>query len=132
MPGIEANLYIRLMVLSVLVDLSASFFPTPGGAGISEISFASAFGSIVGENNILVWVILLWRFFSYYIYLIKGVFVLSYDIAYGNRKYKWQVKKEKLVEESVVFKQNQIDKFRNERAKRRKNKQKNIGIKEYL
>lgn len=132
MPGIEANLYIRLMVLSVLVDLSASFFPTPGGAGISEISFASAFGSIVGENNILVWVILLWRFFSYYIYLIKGVFVLSYDIAYGNRKYKWQVKKEKLVEESAVFKQNQIDKFRNERAKRRKNKQKNIGIKEYL
>lgn len=132
MPGVESSLYIRLLVLSVLVDLSASFFPTPGGAGISEISFASAFGSIVGENNILVWVILLWRFFSYYIYLIQGVFVLSYDIAIGNRKYKWQVRKEKLVEESAVFKQNQIDKFRNDRAKRRKSKQKNIGIKEYL
>lgn len=131
MPGIEGSMYIRLLVLSVLVDLSASFFPTPGGAGMSEISFALAFASIVSESDILVWVILLWRFYSYYIYLILGVFTLSYDMAYGNRKYKWQVKKEKLAEESAVFKQNQIDKFRIERAKRRKSKQKS-GLKEYF
>lgn len=132
MPGLEPSLYVRLMVLSVLVDVSASFFPTPGGAGISEISFASAFGSVVGENNVLVWVILLWRFYSYYIYLLKGIIVLSYDMAYGNRKYKWQVKREKLVEESMVFKQSQIDKFRADRAKRRRTKQKTVGVKEYL
>ena len=131
MPGIEGSMYIRLLVLSVLVDLSASFFPTPGGAGMSEISFALAFASIVSESNVLVWVILLWRFYSYYIYLILGVFTLSYDMAYGNRKYKWQVKKEKLAEESAVFKQNQIDKFRIEREKRRKSKQKS-GLKEYF
>ena len=53
-------------------------------------------------------------------------------MAYGNRKYKWQVKKDKLVEESMIFKQNQIDKFRADRNKRRKIKQKNAKIKEYL
>ena len=53
-------------------------------------------------------------------------------MAYGNRKYKWQVKREKLVEESMVFKQSQIDKFRADRAKRRRTKQKTVGVKEYL
>ena len=50
------------------------------------------------------------------------MFILSYDMAYGNRKYRWQVKKNELMEESAIFKQNQIDKFRADRAKRRRKK----------
>ena len=132
MPGLEGSMFLNLFVMSMLVDLSSSFFPLPGGSGMNEISFTAAFASVIGEGNILVWVLLVWRFFSYYVYLLQGVCIISYDIAYGNRKYKWNVKKDKLVEESMIFKQNQIDRFRAERAKRRRTKQKNNRIKEYL
>lgn len=141
-PNIGIEYFFRLMVMSVLVDLSSSFFPMPGGTGLNEISFTAAFGMIIeamkaagyisDTSGILIWVLLIWRFFSYYYYLLQGVCILSYDIVYGNRKYKWLVKKENLEQESMVFKQNQIDKFRLDRAKRRKNKIKNNEIKEYL
>lgn len=141
-PNIGADYYFRLMVMTVLVDLSSSFFPMPGGTGLNEISFTAAFGGVIDAfknagylsetAGILIWVLLIWRFFSYYVYLVQGVSILSYDMVYGNRKYKWLVKKENLAEESMVFKQNQINKFRTERAKRRKNKIKNSGVKEYL
>ncbi len=132
MPGLDNSMYLNMFVMSMLVDLSSSFFPLPGGTGMNEISFTAAFASVIGEGNILVWVLLVWRFFSYYVYLLQGICIISYDMAYGNRKYKWEVVKEKLEEESAVFKQNQIDKFRADRAKRRRKKQKNDKNKEYL
>lgn len=141
-PRMGAEYYVRLMVMTVLVDLSASFFPMPGGTGLNEISFTAAFGGVIEafksagyiseSSGILIWVLLVWRFFSYYVYLLQGVAILSYDITYGNRKYKWLVVKENLAEESAVFKQEQINKFRQERAKRRKSKQKNVRDREYL
>lgn len=141
-PHMGGEYYVRLMVMSVLVDLSASFFPMPGGSGLNEISFTAAFGGVIEtfkasgyiseSSGILIWVLLIWRFYSYYFFLIQGVVILSYDIAYGNRKYKWLVVKENLAEESAVFKQEQINKFRSERARRRKSKQKNVRDREYL
>lgn len=121
-PSLPGSEYITLFVMSLLVDLSSSFFPLPGGTGMNEISFTAAFGTVIQNSGVLVWVLLVWRLFSYYIYLIQGMFILSYDMAYGNRKYRWQVKKNELMEESSIFKQNQIDKFRAERAKRRRKK----------
>lgn len=141
-PNMGGEYYIQLMVMAVLVDLSSSFFPMPGGTGLNEISFTAAFGGVIEtfksagyiteSSGILIWVLLIWRFFSYYVYLLQGVVILSYDMAIGNRKYKWLVVKENLAEESAVFKQEQINKFRAERAKRRKSKQKFVKDREYL
>jgi uncharacterized protein (TIRG00374 family) len=130
-PGIGGEMFFKLMVMTVLVDLASSFFPLPGGTGMNEISFTAAFGAVVGQSNLLVWVLILWRACSYYFYLVQGVCLISYDMAYGNRKYKWQVRKNYLAEESAVFKQEQINRFRSARAKRRKTKNKN-GVREYL
>lgn len=132
MPGLDGGMYMNLFVMSMLVDLSSSFFPLPGGTGLNELSFQAAFGSVIGQGNLLVVVLLVWRFFSYYVYLLQGLSILSYDVTYGNRKYRWQVKRDKLAEESAIFKQNQIDRFREERAKRRKTSKKNNKFKEYL
>lgn len=137
--GIETDPgdFIKLFVLTNLVELSASFFPLPGGTGMNEISFKTAFDAFVASSasgsaeGILVWVLLIWRFCSYYFYLIQGICILSYDMAYGNRKYRWVVKRDNLAEESAVFKQEQINRFRADRAKRRKNKNKS-DKKEYL
>ena len=119
-PTLPGSEYITLFVMSLLVDLASSFFPLPGGTGMNEISFTAAFGTVIQNSGVLVWVLLVWRLFSYYIYLLQGMLILSYDMAYGNRKYRWQVKKNELVAESSIFKQNQIDRFRADRAKRRK------------
>lgn len=119
-PGLEWNLFIKLFVMGCLVDLAASFFPLPGGAGMNEISFSTAFGSVVGETDALVWILILWRTCTFYFYLVQGVCIISYDMAYGNRKYRWQVRKNYLAEESAIFKQEQINRFRSDRAKRRK------------
>lgn len=132
MPNVAGDMFFNLFVMTTLVDLSSSFFPLPGGTGLNEISFSAAFIAVMGPTQYLVYVLLVWRFFSYYIYLLQGICILSYDVAYGNKKYKWEVIRNNLAEESRVFKQNQINKFRAERARRRVGKQKNNSIKEYL
>lgn len=130
-PNIAGEMYFKLFVMTCLVDLSSSFFPLPGGTGLNEISFTAAFSAVVGHTSILAWVLIIWRICSYYAYLVQGVCILSYEFAYGNKKYKWEVIRENLAQESEVFKQEQINRFRADRAKRRKNKSKS-GIKEYL
>lgn len=130
-PDLQGGMFIRLFVMSCLVDLSSSFFPMPGGTGMNEISFSAAFTAVIGNSAYLAWVLIFWRVCSYYFYLLQGVMILSYDFAYGNRKYKWDVVRENLALESEVFKQAQINKFRAERAKRRKSKNKS-GLREYL
>lgn len=118
--GIEGDMFMNIFVMCNLVDMASSFFPLPGGTGMNELSFQSAFATIVGQGDILVWVLLGWRFFSYYVYLLMGIIILSYDVSYGNRKYRWSVARANLIEESNQFKQIQIDRFRLERSKRRK------------
>ena len=123
-PGLGGDMYFKMLIMGVLVDLSASFFPLPGGTGLNEISFSAAFAAIINplklQVNPGVWVMILWRLCTYYFYLIQGISILTYDMAYGNRKYRWQVVKDNLAEESAVFKQQQINRFRADRAKRRK------------
>ena len=123
-PNIGGEMFFKMFVLTILVDCSASFFPLPGGSGMNELSFTAVFSIVVAGQAPLVWVMLAWRFCSYYFYLVQGVVILSYDMVYGNKKYRWQVVKNNLAEESAVFKQQQINRFRADRAKRRKEKNK--------
>lgn len=120
MKGFDSSLYVNFVVMSLLVDMASSFFPLPGGTGMNEISFSAMFASLFDHTLMTFWALLIWRFFSYYYNLIQGIVCITYDVAYGNRKFRWLQKKEMLMEESKVFKQVQIDKFRQERMKRRR------------
>ena len=62
--GIEGDMFMNIFVMCNLVDMASSFFPLPGGTGMNALSFQSAFATIVGQGDILVWVLLGWRFFS--------------------------------------------------------------------
>lgn len=68
----------QLLVMSrqfvVWVVLMVS--PTPGGSGISEWLFANYYGDLIGNIGIAAVLALVWRFFSYYIYLIIGMALL--------------------------------------------------------
>ncbi len=50
--------------------------PTPGGSGISEWLFANYYGDLIGTVGIAAVMALIWRLFSYYIYLIIGMALL--------------------------------------------------------
>lgn len=117
--GFDGSLYGKFFVMGVLVDLASSFIPLPGGSGMNEISFSAIFAPYFGPGP-LFWALLLWRFFTYYIYLLFGIGLVTYDMAYGNRKYRWIKATNRLKEESKIFKQQQISSFRQERAYRRK------------
>lgn len=114
----------NFFVLTAMIDLASSFIPLPGGTGMNEITFTFLFQQYLGGATF--WALLLWRFCSYYFYLLQGLGVLTYDTVYGNRKYRWIKKRNALQAESLQFRHLQIENFRQERDKRRK-KQKKLG-----
>lgn len=116
--------YGDFFIYAALIDLAASFIPLPGGSGMNEITFAALFNDYLGGYTF--WALLLWRFCSFYIDLLMGIGVISYDTIYGNRKYRWVKKKFALQEESQEFRRVQIENFRQERNKRRKKLKKDI------
>lgn len=118
--------YGDFFVYTALIDLASSFIPLPGGTGMNEITFAALFKDYLGGYTF--WGLLLWRFCSYYFYLLQGLGILTYDTVYGNRKYKWIKCKSQLQEESQEFKRQQIEMFRQERNKRRKKQKKSTTI----
>lgn len=114
------DLFIQFYVTTVMINLASSFFPLPGGTGMSELSFNAMFAAYF-DGGYLFWALLLYRIMNYYLFLLIGFSTITYDFSYGNRKYRWQKRKLELVQESAIFKQEQINRFRAERLKRRKN-----------
>lgn len=72
-PGSSQILvFARQFVVWVVLMVS----PTPGGSGISEWLFANYYGDIIGNIGIAAVMALIWRLFSYYIYIIIGIALL--------------------------------------------------------
>ncbi len=117
--GFDGSLYGSFLVMGVLVDLASSFIPLPGGTGMNEVSFSMMFQPYFAHGP-LIWALLLWRFFTYYVYLILGFGMVTYDVAYGNRKYRWLKVERRLQQESKSFKEEQISTFRKAREYRRR------------
>lgn len=75
------EIFARIM----LCDLVAHIIPFPGGAGVVELSFNALFRSLFTDGT-LFWAMLLYRFFSYYIYLLQGFVIILYDFVIGNKR----------------------------------------------
>ncbi len=119
--------YGDFFIYTALIELAASFIPLPGGTGMNEITFTLLFQQYLGGATF--WALIVWRFCSYYYYLLQGIGIISYDTIYGNRKYKWVKKRLQLRAESQEFRRTQIENFRQERTRRRK-KTKKLEVKE--
>ena len=83
-PGSSQLLvFARQFVVWVVLMVS----PTPGGSGISEWLFANYYGDIIGNTGIAAVMALIWRLFSYFIYIIIGIALLpAYFGERANRK----------------------------------------------
>lgn len=71
-----------------ICELAVCFIPLPGGSGATELSFNALLGALFPEGT-LFWGILIWRFLTYYLYIIQGALILIWDMI---RSKKHQIK----------------------------------------
>ena len=119
--GTDYSVWLKMFVFAVMIDLASSIIPIPGGSGLNEISFTAIFGSIFPEGTVF-WGLLIWRFMTYYSFVVQGICIIIYDYFVGNRKFKWLQKKWELEAESLVFKEEQIKSYKKQKQKSYKQK----------
>lgn len=69
--GVTGIDYWSIFVLCIFVNYSSSFAPTPGGAGIAELSFYAIFAAHI-DGGLLFWAVLFWRICIFYIPVFIG------------------------------------------------------------
>lgn len=62
--------FLPCFVTTVAVTSAVYFVPTPGNAGAAEGTFFIVFSAL--SSGYVFWAMLVWRFFSYYAYIIMG------------------------------------------------------------
>ncbi len=79
-------LFVRQLVMWIMMLVT----PTPGGSGLSEYVFTEYLGDFLPFAGVAVLMALLWRLFTYYPYLLIGVFLFPrwIKIKFGNKSNK--------------------------------------------
>lgn len=70
--------YWHTLVLCIFVNYASSFAPTPGGAGIAELSFYAIFAAYV-EDGFLFWAVLFWRIAIFFVPVFIGFTAQIFD-----------------------------------------------------
>ena len=76
---------LRVLTLSALLFISASYTPLPGASGAQEGGFLLYFNGIFKSGTIGL-ALLVWRFFTYYIFLVIGALTVLLEKITGRRK----------------------------------------------
>ena len=117
--GKDYSLWGNMLVFSLMIELGSSIIPLPGGTGMNEISFTVVFADVFPHGSVF-WGLLFWRFMTYYIFILQGIIIVIYDYFIGNRKFLWLQKKWELETESLIFKDEQLKKFKKANKKIKK------------
>lgn len=64
--------FARQLILWVYMVIS----PTPGGSGVAEYAFKAYYSDIFQSSGTIILVTLVWRFISYYLYLLGGMILI--------------------------------------------------------
>ena len=67
------ELLMQILCLSTLTRYTALLIPTPGNTGAMEATGSLIFSTVTSIQPMLGWVVLVWRFFTYYIYILSGI-----------------------------------------------------------
>lgn len=88
--GWHPEMWVEIVTIAVMIDMSSAFNPIPMGTGTADLSFTTFFSSLFIAaslgTGVQVWALLIWRFFTYYIFILQGLFILVYDIAIGDKR----------------------------------------------
>ncbi|MGI6714079.1 MAG: flippase-like domain-containing protein [Bacilli bacterium] len=77
------NLFQILAECMYAVNFTA-IIPTPGGIGGAEFSFASIFSTYV-SGSYLLWAMLIWRFLTFYLYILVGLTLVIISAGFKKR-----------------------------------------------
>lgn len=80
-PGVQ--LFWDITTLNAYSLFAASLVPTPGNSGAIEGVASMAFAPIPMTSGGLFWLVFIWRFCTYYIYIILGMFGTAYNFISG-------------------------------------------------
>lgn len=69
-------------VLCIFVTYASSFAPTPGGAGLAELSFYAIFATVIPDGY-LFWAVLFWRVAVFYLPVLVGFLLHIFDSIRG-------------------------------------------------
>lgn len=65
--------FFSCFVTTIAVMSAIYFIPTPGNSGAAEGTFFLVFSAL--SSGYIFWAMLIWRFFSYYVYIIMGLII---------------------------------------------------------
>ncbi|MDO4612159.1 MAG: lysylphosphatidylglycerol synthase transmembrane domain-containing protein [Candidatus Saccharibacteria bacterium] len=65
--------FFESFALTIAVTSAVYFVPTPGNSGAAEGTFFIVFSAL--STGYVFWAMLIWRFFSYYIYILMGLLI---------------------------------------------------------
>ena len=75
---------VSIVAMSILCTFATSYIPIPGGSGMAEVSFAAMFSKLFTDGTTF-WALILWRIFTYYLFIIIG-FVYTLIDSFIQRK----------------------------------------------
>ncbi len=82
--GVGNAVLLDIITLSFFVYAAITFIPTPGNMGVAEGAFYIIFKSL--SEGILFWGTIIWRFFTYYLYIILGILIVTITSLRGKKK----------------------------------------------
>lgn len=87
--GFSGTPWYQLLAMGSLLYISACYAPLPGASGAQEGGFLLFYRGIIPGDRIGL-ALLVWRFFTYYLFLIVGIFIVVLDrfLAARDRKRK--------------------------------------------
>ena len=91
--GFNSNMYINILCAQAFLTMIMAFIPTPGAGGVAEGGFYVIFSHYFTSNTIGM-ATLIWRFYTFYLPIIVGIFFVF------KVKKKDNIESGKLIEES--------------------------------
>ncbi|MGI6688309.1 MAG: lysylphosphatidylglycerol synthase transmembrane domain-containing protein [Christensenellales bacterium] len=85
--GLREMPYNKLLTVQLLLYITASFTPLPGASGAQEGGFYLFFKPLFPEGVLLA-ALLVWRFITYYLFIIVGFVAVVIDQTYSARQQK--------------------------------------------
>lgn len=78
----EPSIYLAVQIacLVVITRYTALLIPTPGNTGAAEAAGSLVFVTVAGIGSVIGWVLLVWRFLTYYMYILSGIGINIFEI----------------------------------------------------
>lgn len=98
--SLVSNSYLQVLTIQFLLYITASFTPLPGASGAQEGGFYFFFRSFFPDSMIFA-ALLIWRFMTYYLFIIAGFIAVIIDQTFSIRRKKRDARLEILEKERL-------------------------------